>query len=289
MEGLQQALIPERELAGILSGEILDRHAKAAGSQEGLKVSEAEFWETWYHDRDYRYEWNNGYLEVKPLSDYKGYLIGRWFTFLLHAFLEAHPIARTVGMDIGFRLAFYNGVSIRKPDYAVILNSNPIDIDLDDASYRGIYDLCLEFLSCSSKVSRERDTVHKKREYAGVGVQEYFILDPRGQDTAFYRLDQGNTYQPIAPVWGDIIQSSVLPGFQFRVRDLYEQPNLKHLIHNPVYQHYVLLDYQKAEHRIEQERQRAEQNECMLTLEKQRAEKLANKLRELGISPEDVT
>ncbi len=283
MEGLQTQL-PEQQASGLLPFSVYDESSVSIESREGLRVSEAEYWETWYHDPVFCYEWNNGLLEVRPVSDYDGYVMGEWLVSLLREFIKAWPIARTVGMDIGFRMAFGAHVSIRRPDYAVILNTNPTAIQGPDASYRGTYDLCLEFLSYSSSSDIKRDTVLKKREYAGGGVQEYFILDPRGLESAFYRLNRHHHYEPIEPVKGDIIHSGVLPGFQFRLPDIYHQPDFKTLIHGPVYQDYVLRDYQ-------QERQRAEQAEKQWVVEKRRAElaeerasQLAAQLRALGVS-----
>ncbi len=271
-------------------------------SRDGLQVTEAEFMAEWYDAPDVIYEWCNGILEEKPVSDLEGWLMGQWLVGLMNAFLEIHPIGRAVGSDIGFRLNFSGHISIRRPDFAVVLHQNPVGIHLKDAFYSGMYNLCIEVLSHTSQAGVLRDTVQKKLEYAGAGVQEYYILDSNRKETAFYRLAGNRTYQPIQPVNGDIIQSSVLPGFQFRIRDLYKYPSLETLIRKPVYQHYVLLGYQQAEQRAEQADQRAEQTESLLVAEKQRAEqekqraqqadlraaKLAARLKELGISPDDL-
>ncbi len=278
-------------------------------SWEGLAVTEAEFLEDWYDVPDVIYEWCNGILEEKPVSDLEGWLMGQWFITLLTMFLEIHPMARMFGTDIGFRLNFAENVSIRRPDVALILNQNPVGIHLKDAFYKGTCDLCVEFLSHSKPSGVKRDTVQKKKEYAGSGVQEYYILDSKGKETVFYRLNENRIYQPIPPVNGDIIQSGVLPGLQFRMRDVYDCPSLETLMRDPVYQHYVLPGYQEAESRLVFEKLRAEQAETLLELEKQRAEqekqraeqekqraeqadlrvaKMAAKLKELGISPNDL-
>ncbi|MCP4109136.1 MAG: hypothetical protein GY749_27005, partial [Desulfobacteraceae bacterium] len=39
-------------------------------SEDGLAVSEDEYWEKYYEHPDFSYEWNNGYLEERPVSDY---------------------------------------------------------------------------------------------------------------------------------------------------------------------------------------------------------------------------
>jgi Uma2 family endonuclease len=257
--------------------------------KDGLPVSEKEYWEHYYDDPDFVYEWKNGYLEVRPVGDVKAGDSYRWFSYILECYVRENPVGRIITPDIGFRLVFPGGTSVRKPDLAVVLHSNPDTVGSDRCSYDGTYDLCVESLSYSSAKEIKRDTVDKKNEYEGTGVKEYYILDARGKETAFYRLNSRGRYVKIRPA-GGIIRSGILPGFQFRISDLYAQPPLESLIENKVYERYILPSYreskQEAEKRAEKEKLRAEKAEKRLILERQRAERLAAKLRELGISPE---
>jgi len=82
-------------------------------------------------------------------------------------------------------------------------------------------------------------------------------------------------------VQGDIIRSEVLPGFQFRISDLYRQPELTELTEDPVYKTYIMTEYQA-------EKRRTEESEKVLLLEKQKSEKLVEKLRALGLSAEEI-
>jgi Uma2 family endonuclease len=240
-------------------------------SEDGLRVSEAEYWAKYYEHPDFSYEWNNGVLEVKPMAEVIDALLYRWFYLLLSTYLTAKPIATMLNLEIGFRLALPKKVTIRKPDLFIVRNDNPAPLGLHDRTFKGICDLCIESLSDSTRKERERDTKVKKEEYALVNVPEYFILDAGRTYTAFYRLGDGGVYQEIDPGPDGIIRSDVLPGFQFRIADLYRQPDLLALIDDEVYRHYVLLDYQAERARAEQERARAD--------------RLAAKLRELGIDP----
>lgn len=235
-------------------------------SEAGLAVSEKVYWETYYDHPDFSYEWNNGRLEEKPVSDHLTYLMYLWVLRLLDHFLMVHPIGQMVGLEMGFRLALPDKTTVRKPDLAVVLNDNPIAIHPHDRSYSGIFDLCVEALSDSTPEEVERDTVTKKNEYAIVGVREYYILDAKGQETAFYHRDQRGRYEKIKSGPNELIQSQVLPGFQFRISDLYRQPTLQELAEDDLYRGFILPFYQA---------------------EKQRAERLAAKLRSLGISPEE--
>ena len=157
----------------------------------------------------------------------------------------------------------------------MVRNDNPVPLSETDRSYHGICDLCVESLSDSSREESERDTVVKKREYALVGVKEYYILDPDGQ-MAFYRRNEAGAYEPLSADADGVIRSSVLPGFQFRIADLYLMPPQEMMAEDPVYRHFVLL-------KLQAEIQRAEVAEERMLAERNRAERYAALLRNLGI------
>ncbi|MCB0061213.1 MAG: Uma2 family endonuclease, partial [Caldilineaceae bacterium] len=112
--------------------------------------------------------------------------------------------------------------------------------------------------SHSSQTEIDRDVIQKKNEYAAAGVQEYYILDERNKETQFYRLSPAGIYLSI-PMPDGIVRSSVLPGFQFRLSDLYRLPDPPEMIEDVVYRDYV-SPYLRAERmraeRAEQERDR---------------------------------
>jgi len=252
-------------------------------SEDGLFVSEEEYWENYYNHPDFNYEWKNGYLEEKPVADHKSYLMYKWFMKLADHFLTVHPIAEMTGVEIGFRMELSGDISIRKPDVAIVLNDNPVMLHLNDCNFKGIFDMCIEFLSYSTLRDIKRDTVGKKKEYEGIGVREYYILDARRTETAFYRLNQKGKYRKIKPSRKGIIQSEVLPGFQFRVSDLYDRPSIEQLAEDEVYQDYVLPFYRDVRQQLILAEQTEKQLISELTSERQRADRLAAKLRELGI------
>ncbi|MDM8521912.1 Uma2 family endonuclease [Desulfococcaceae bacterium HSG8] len=277
--------------------------------KHGLIVSEEEYWEKYYDDPDFVYEWNNGRLEARPMSDVKGSKTHRWFCGILDCYLTTSPIATAVSLEIGFRLVLPAKVSDRIPDIAVVRNDNPIRISDDDRSYDGTFDLCIESLSHSSSEQIKRDVRDKKAEYEGVGVKEYYILDARGIETAFYHIGRRGIYEHIRPVGEDIIRSGILPGFRFRISDLYTRPPLEELAADEVYHDYVFPSYkevrqraekaemraeeeaaraEKAEMRAEEEAVRAEKAEMRAEEEAARAEKLAEKLRKMGIDPNGI-
>lgn len=259
-------------------------------SLDGMAVSEEAYWAHYYEESDISYEWNNGVLEEKPLSDYRRVTMYGWFLMLLRAYLETNPIAKLLFLEVGFRLALPDKTTIRKPDISVIRNDNPVTLHDKDMSYKGICDLCVESLSVSTKKEIQRDTVVKKGEYAGAGVQEYYILDPDDR-TAFYQRNASGVYEPLEADAEGILCSQVLPGFQFRVADLFSMPTLEELADDPVYSSFVLLQYQSvkqraeiAEERAETAEERAQQAEERALAEKTRADRYAAILRDLGIT-----
>ncbi|MCP4112600.1 MAG: Uma2 family endonuclease [Desulfobacteraceae bacterium] len=270
-------------------------HVENDVSKDGLAVSEEEYWEIYYNDPDFVYEWNNGCLEVKPMSDVKGSKSYRWFCTVLDCYLTAYPVGTAVSLEIGFRISLPHKTSARIPDLAVVLDNNPVSINNDDRSYSGIFDLCIESLSHSSLKEITRDTVDKKDEYKGAGVKEYYILDARALETAFYRRDRHGNYKHIRPVKGDIIRSGILPGFQFRISDLYTRPSLEELAEDEVYHDYIFPSYkevkqraEEAEHRAEQETELRKQETARAEQERLRAERLAEKLRAMGIDLNEI-
>ena len=284
------------------------REHSGNGSVSGQYVSEERYWAEYYENSDFHYEWNNGRLEEKPMPDYAQFRLYLWFLGLVKDFLYVTASGRMIGLELGFRMALTQKVTIRKPDLAVVLHSNPVPLLDKDRSYKGIFDVCIESISDSSKEDVERDTVVKWQEYAAAGVKEYYILDERGRETEFYRLNAG-VYAPIQPVNG-VIQSQVMPGFQFRLADLYRLPEPPALIEDPVYQGYI-SPFLRAERlrteeanrraeeasqraederqRAEEERQRAEEASQRAEDERQRAERYATLLKSMGIALDDLT
>ena len=266
-----------------------EAHVYGLASEAGKRVSEALYWDAYYEYSDIGYEWNDGVLEEKPVSDYLGFLVYLWFVSLLEQFLTVHPIGKMVGLEFGFRLALPDKVAIRKPDLGVLSAQNPVDLDLYDRSFAGIFDLCIEVLSDSERSEIERDTRVKFMEYEQAGVREYYILDRKGTHTAFYRRTPDGRYAPIIPEnepEPDLIRSDVLPGFQFRIDDLYRRPSLREMAEDPVYRGFVLPFYQESRQMADAEKARADEEAARADAEAAKAARLAEKLKQLGFPEE---
>ncbi len=274
-----------------------DIHASGESVLNSI-VSEARYWEKYYSYPDISYEWNNGQLEVVPMADHAKYMMYLWFLDVLRDFLYVQSMAKIIGLETGFRLKLPTKTTIRKPDLGLVLNSNPVPLGDHDRSYRGIFDLCVESLSDSSQTEIDRDTIIKREEYAAGGVQEYYLLGERGIETQFYRLNRRGVYEPLPQTKG-IVRSLVLPGFQFRVQDLYDKPLASQMVLDPVYSTFISplyrVERQRAEQaellaaqereRAEQERERAEQERQRAESERSRADHYATILMAAGLLP----
>lgn len=245
----------------------------------GRFVTKAEYWTTYYEHPDASYEWNGGYLEAKPMPNPQQYKLFLWFVALLKEYTEVHDNGLMMGLETGFTMTVPSlklpgelKETVRKPDVAFIRHDNPTKWGMDERSYRGICDLCVESLSDSHQSEIDRDTKVKKAEYEFAGVQEYFILDEENRYTKFYRRMRNGKYVEIAPDATGVIRSTALPGFQFRQRDLLTKPPLEKLALDAPYQGYVLLAYQAALANVETQRRQAEVERRRAEAEQRRAE-----------------
>jgi len=240
-------------------------------SRDGLAVTEEDYWREYYLESDVHYEWNNGRLEEKPVSDYETFLVYQWFMALLSHFLTATPIAKLVALEMGFRLPLPTGTVIRKPDFGVVRNDNPRPLLPLDCSYHGVFDLCVEALSDRERRGIERDAVVKRAEYGAGGVPEYYILHREPAHRAFLTRTAAGVYVPLEPDAG-LIRSAVLPGFQFRLDDLCRRPEHTGLRDDPVYAAYLFPGWRAAEERALEETQARREEASARAAAEQRAQ-----------------
>lgn len=274
--------------------------ARPDAPDDGRYVTLEEYWANYYTHEDASYEWNDGYLEAKPMSTLVQYRLFLWFLKLLHEYVTFYDNAELMSLETGFTMNVPNPKklgqmkkTVRKPDLAVILRTNAVQWGEHDHSYKGICDLCVESLSDSRPSEILRDTNIKKSEYAFAGVQEYYILDPENQYMVFYERTGNGIYVELQADADGVLRSKVLPGFQFRLSDLQRLPSFEALLTDDIY-YYVLPGYRAALQRVvdeqqqaEQERQRAEQEQQRAEKERQRADRYAAQLRALGIKVAD--
>ena len=108
---------------------------------------------------------------------------------------------------------------IREPDLMFISTANLGRMRRE--ALDGPADLVVEVVSEES-VARDYD--EKLSEYEAVGVQEYWIIDPRAkwQRAAFYQRATNGRFQPVRTDDSDAYSSAVLPGFRLKLEWLWQ-------------------------------------------------------------------
>jgi len=107
-------------------------------------------------------------------------------------------------------------VTVLQPDICVVCDP----AKLDDRGCIGAPDIVVEVLSPGNN---SKELKNKYEVYEEAGVTEYWIVSPQDETFMAYTLS-GGRYQPSrAMVSGDVVTSSVLPGFSLDLADLFRE------------------------------------------------------------------
>ena len=107
-------------------------------------------------------------------------------------------------------------ITVLQPDVCVICDLSI----LDDKGCAGAPDLVIETLSPGTSC---REVKNKYEIYEESGVKEYWIVDPIRQTLQVNVLQDGR-YMPMRTLtMGDIVTTSVLPGFSLDLEDLFNK------------------------------------------------------------------
>jgi Uma2 family endonuclease len=152
------------------------------------------------------------------------YTLREYLSMFLNAYLSLRPLGLLRGEP--FVMRHPEGRSFREPDLMFIARANLEN--LTPTLLLGPADLAIEI---TSPESYERDTVTKYAEYAAMGVGEYWILDPHGEQAFFYRLGPGGEYEA-APVVEGVYTTPLLPGLRLVLGVLWQQPrpNIRQIV-----------------------------------------------------------
>ncbi|MEM1255537.1 MAG: Uma2 family endonuclease [Cyanobacteria bacterium P01_H01_bin.21] len=148
----------------------------------------------------------------------------------------------------------------------------------------------------TSQGTRSKDEVFKKTLYAQLGVQEYWLFDPKNEwlDPALqgYRLRVGpeeSYYEPISDGICEQLQLKLV--HEEQLIGFYRQDNGERLLipsELAVALKQEALAKQQAERQAEEERQRADTAEQIQLETQKKLKRLQAKLQELGVDPEEL-
>ncbi|MDZ4764791.1 MAG: Uma2 family endonuclease [Chloroflexota bacterium] len=176
-------------------------------------------WEDFLANKNWEHvEWVDGWVVKMAGIELSHDGLTGFLRLLFTAFLELTGIGGRIFQDpVLIRLKSIRAG--RAPDLMLLLPEN--DAEYVHNYVRGAPDLIVEIVSPSSD---KRDRVDKFREYEQAGVREYWILDPRFRELAFYQLDDNGEYERIAPDENGVYTSRVLPQFRLEVALLWRDP-----------------------------------------------------------------
>ena len=104
--------------------------------------------------------------------------------------------------------------TVVQPDICVICDKDK----LDDAGCLGAPDLTVEILSPGNN---RKELQHKYEVYQESGVKEYWIIQPIEQTLLIYTLQNGHYVSSRLKTSGDVVTSSVLPGFSLDLEEFF--------------------------------------------------------------------
>jgi Uma2 family endonuclease len=123
------------------------------------------------------------------------------------------------------------------------------------------------------KLNEARDYERKRAQYAARGIPEYWLLEPHYQQIQVLKL-QGNEYVEVGIYRrSDRLGSEAIPSLTLTAGEMLN---------------FVSSRLSQEIERAEQAERRAEQAELQLEAERQRTAELAERLRALGINPDEL-
>ena len=162
-------------------------------------------------------------VELPPESEPNDFVADNLQFYLAMANLFSRRLVKTHTCEVQVPVLHPKDPANRFPDLVIlreehlVLTQRRLTITLDMPPPR----LIAEVVS-PGKTNRDRDTIHKRSQYAALGVPEYWLIDPDRKTVTVLTLS-GEDYQTIGTFSGsESIQSQELPGLSLPVEQLFE-------------------------------------------------------------------
>lgn len=173
---------------------------------------------------DGRYELINGELiEVPPESEFNTWIADNLQFLLAIAQIVPRRLIKTHSCEVQVSVLRSGDAANRYPDLVVLrpehldLTQRRLTLTLDMPPPR----LIVEVLS-PGKTNRDRDLIHKRAQYAAIGVPEYWIVDPVAQTVNVLSL-VANAYEDGGIFQGqDGVNSVEFPHLELTVAQIFE-------------------------------------------------------------------
>jgi len=107
-------------------------------------------------------------------------------------------------------------LTVLQPDICVVCDTSKLDFK----GCLGAPELIVEILSPSNNVAEFK---HKYEVYEEAGVLEYWLVSPQDKTFLVYTLVDSKFVPTRTMVTGDVVHSSVLPGFTLHLADMFSR------------------------------------------------------------------
>jgi Uma2 family endonuclease len=195
-----------------MSAVAVERKIVLGRKSNGMLMTPEEFDAVEKHDENYRYELINGVLVVSPipLAEETGpnELLGFW----LYLYCQQHRRGQVVDGTLPQQYV-RTRKSRRLADRLIWIGLGRVPDRKQDVAT-----IAVEFVS-AGKRNRERDCVHKKKEYMEVGIAEYWIIDRFQRTLTVVHNAPGGPIEEIIAE-NKTYRPSLLPGFKLPLAEL---------------------------------------------------------------------
>ena len=107
-------------------------------------------------------------------------------------------------------------VTVLQPDICVVCDPSK----LDKRGCLGAPDIVVEVLSPGNNA---KEMKNKYEVYEEAGVKEYWVVSPQDQTFLIHMLENGKFHLSPVMVTGDVVTSSILPGFSMDLTELFKR------------------------------------------------------------------
>jgi len=175
------------------------------------KWSEADYFAL---DTNHFVELVDGKLEVLPMPTFSHQFIVSYLYDVLGSYVKRHKLGRALFAPLPTRIRLN---TIREPD---LMYFSVARLKKMRGKYPTGADLVMEVVSEGAE-AQNRDYKDKRRDYAQLGISEYWIVDPKTERITVLALKgkQYRTHGEFAP--GEEATSVLLSGFATDVREVF--------------------------------------------------------------------
>lgn len=184
--------------------------ARIGPEHDGLLMTPEEFDAIDDWDPEYQYELIHGVVVVNPIPLEGEADPNEELGYLLRSYAEHHPQGRALDVTMSERYLYLPDGSRRRPDRVIWIGLGRMPQPKVD-----VPSIVIELVSRRPK-DRRRDYTEKRREYAEVGVREYWVIDRFRRTMTVYT---GDGEQVVTEK--ESYTTPLLPGFELPLSRLF--------------------------------------------------------------------